>query len=167
VANLIDRTYLVGEILIPNIISGSGHPAATINQTDVDRLITKYEKKYLKRLLGKDLYKAFIENQLEAWAVALIAELRDTVNKVSPIAYYVWCAWKRDNTTRIGSGGEVQTKNENADTVSPTYRMLTNWNECIDLTCDVLDWMDENAYLFPVAADTDYDTFRPMNEFGI
>ena len=84
---LIDTSYFIGEITVPNIGSVSGNPAASINLAELNRLILIYEKDYLVKLLGKALYDVFIANPSATWVVSLTAQLKDTTNKISPIAY--------------------------------------------------------------------------------
>jgi len=164
---LIDTSYFQGEISIPNITSGSGNPAASINLAEVNRLILIYENDYLVKLLGKDLYDVFIDNPSASWVVSLTAQLRDTTNKISPIAYYVWYWWKRNNTTTTSALGELTANAENANITGAIMKQITAFNTCVNLTCDVLDWMDENSSIFPSSPEPDLNAFRPINDFGI
>ena len=164
---LIDTSYFIGEITVPNIGSVSGNPAASINLAELNRLILIYEKDYLVKLLGKALYDVFIANPSADWVVSLTAQLKDTTNKISPIAYYVWHWWKRNNASMTSEMGEFAAKSENASTNSNIMKQITGFNTCVSLTCDVLDWMDENSTIFPSAPETDLYAFRPINDFGI
>lgn len=164
-ANLIDSSYFNGEILVPNI-TGS-HPAQTVNVTELDRFIVLYERDYLIKLLGKTLYAEFIAQQTESWAVSLIGQLRDSTLKISPIAYYIWYWWKCHNTTQITAQGEAAANNENAGIVSPMHRLQNAYNSCVNLTYDVLEWMEANQSTFPSVPVPDFQAFRPINTLGI
>lgn len=164
-ANLIDSSYFTGELLVPN--TTGTHPALSINTEELARFIVLYEREYLIKLLGKELYDEFIAHQSESWAVSLIAQLKDSTLKISPIAFYIWYWWKCHNTTNITAQGEEYSSNENATVINPMHRLQHAYNKCVEMTYDVWEWMQANVDTFPVVPAPDFDSFRPINTFNI
>lgn len=164
-ANLIDSSYFVGELLIPN--TTGNHPAQTVNTTELDRFILLYEREYLIKLLGKTLYDEFIAHPTDSWVVDLTSQLRDSTLKISPIACYIWYWWKCHNTTQTTAQGEAIANNENASMTSPMQRLMKAYNDCVNMTYDVLQWLKDNESLLPSVPEPDYDSFKPLNFLGI
>lgn len=162
---IIDSSYFVGEISIPNITGTS--PIVTVNLANLNRLISIYEKDYLTRLLGSTLYDEFIADLLtsEAWATALRDELRDATLKLSPIAYYVYYFWLRESSTYVTSGGQQEAKAENAVSSSPALRMVEAYNRMVRMTEDVLEYMADEA--FTKSPVTEYTWLRKINTMNI
>jgi len=53
--------------------------------------------------------------------------------KISLLAYYTFWNWLNDNTTTMGSGGEVQVQSKNANNVNPTSTLVQIWNSFIEM----------------------------------
>lgn len=164
---VIDTSYFVSELLIPNI-SGT-HAVVTENVAKLNKLITKYEKSYLRKLLGDTLYDVFITDLTasESWAVDLRDQMRDTVNKVSPIANYVFYFWMKDSLTYTTSGGTIEQKSENGTQATAMRKMMDAWNDMVDLNDDLVDYMNDNYSSFPETPNTDLSLLRKINTFNI
>jgi len=164
---VIDSSYFVGEISIPNT-AGSG-AVVTATLAKLNRLISIYEKDYLTKLLGDTLYDEFIA-ALEVpddWATDLLAELRDDTLKLSPVAYYVYYFWLRDSVTYVTSNGQAEGNNENAVSSSPALRMSESYNRMVRMTEEVLDYIGDEQATFPSTPETEYTWLRKINTFNI
>jgi hypothetical protein len=185
---LIDRTYFVGEINIPNTTT-----AAIGGLLDV--FIEKYEKKFLTEVLGYELYKAFTDGLAEVTVEDKWIDLRDGIEytdssgktrfypglisaisgpvtvETSPIANYVYYWFARNAHSQTATMGEVKSKNENADVHSPALKMTRAWNEMSAWTCELKDYLDNKKDIYPAWESQDVwcmmRSFRPINEFNI
>lgn len=166
-ASIIDYTYFTGEISIPNL-TGTG-PIVTANLAKVNRLIDLYEKDYLIKLLGEDLYDQFVTDlgTSEAWATGLRDELRDTTLRVSPIAYYMYYFWLRESATYVTSGGQAEPKNKNSLNSSPNLRMVEAYNRMVRMTVKLLDYIRDEQSEWPETVQMDASFLRPINTFNI
>jgi len=139
-ANLIDNSYFTGEINLPGeLLTGQ---FATI-----DSYIAKYEKDFLIKLLGYDVYKDLLANPLDYSGLIDGAEYVVNFNgektvkwiglvndeKISPIAYYVYYHFMRDLATATASIGQTVPTAENATVVSMSHKLTFAWNAMMDL----------------------------------
>lgn len=162
--SLIDSTYFVGDLTIPN--------------TDVDAVqealtwyITKYEDLFLRKLLGYPLYKAFIagitpdpeaapqrildilngkeytslQGFLTQWRGLLITEPEG----LSPIANFCHYWFRRNAATQFTGIAEVMTNAENSINQDPNQKMASAWNEMHDQVMQFIRFMDTNLALSP------------------
>src|SRR5690349_3824485 len=126
---LIDHTYFIGEINIPN--------TNEINVSElVNHFILKYEEKYLIELLGETLYTQFKEGLLlepipGEWVMLRNALISESP-KLSPIANYVYYYWQKDGVTQTTGIGEVVSKSENSVRVSPANKVRSAWSEMVE-----------------------------------
>src|SRR5688500_2809740 len=143
---LIDRTYFVGELNIPN------KEQATIGSV-VDHFIAKYEAQWLRDVLGYSLYKAFKtgwempgpaqiwvdlvdgveytdqQGETKYWRGLVAAVSGESSFDVSPITNYVYYWYMRNNHTQTASTGETKGKHENAEMASMAVKLVRAWNE--------------------------------------
>lgn len=142
--SLIDSSYFIGEIAIPNI----DQRINTI-QSNID----KYEKEVLICLLGQKLFDEFIaalaDNPAQKWL-----DLRDgkefilpynghdvtlkwngfiNSDKISLIAYYVYYKIRYEELSTTTSIGETRGKVENSELVNETRKMLNAWRKFLHL----------------------------------
>lgn len=182
---LIDRTYFVGELNIPNT-----HVAAISSQLSL--FIQKYEEKFLRDVLGYSLFKSFnaawpstdqkwidlvegveyISNgKTKFWRGLVDAVSGDVSFDTSPIANYIYYWWQRNNHTQTATTSEVKTANENATVASPALKMVRAWNEMSTWVCELVDYLDARKDDYTEWADQDVycmlRKFRPINEFNI
>lgn len=154
--NLIDHTYFIGELNLPN----------TQKQDVQDRLnlfITKYQAKFLNELLGYDLAKQLTTGLTAPtpdtkWTDlrdgkefiglnGLMYEwqgLRDNLTKKSIIADYVYYWWMRNEVSQTSAVGEVMTTTENATRTSPSVKMCRAWNEMVNGVWQLVRFLDAN-----------------------
>lgn len=170
---LIDKSYFIGEILIPNLSSiGSGGSQAISKANDdlLQVFIRKYEKLFLLSLLGPSLYEGLkkgFEAKEEKW-MALAEQLADSENHISPIANYVYYWFIRNKITETAGIGEVIGKANNAVMVSPEIKMVRAWNEMVDLVNEIVRWIDERKTMYPaVCPDFKADIFYKINMFNL
>lgn len=157
--NLIDNTYFIGEINLPSsVLSG--------NLATIDAYIERYEKEFLKNLLGYDLYKelkAEIEDQTftEKWD-ELVNGAEYTIGgytkkwdglinseKVSPIAYYVYYNYLKANIVNYESIGAVSALSENSARVAADGLMINAWNRYVDLYNNAIEFLLVNSESYP------------------
>lgn len=161
---LIDTTYFVGEISIPNIND-------SIVKTDVEQAIDQYEKEILISLLGYPLYKELIDDldesgdpqtdkyvdlvngadfTLEFQGKTFTQHWNGLVNteKQSLIAYYVYCKYVERDHQHLSGVGSSMIQSENAERVSPALFIERAWSKMLQLYGLVDDRYFAN-YCFP------------------
>lgn len=145
---LIDASYFVGEIDIPNTDQDA------VSQK-VNWMIRKYEPELLKTILGLDLYTAFAEGikanpvdqkwtDIKNRLITVDNTTNDIVFKQSLIANYVYYWWQRSNGSLTTGTGEVQ-----GNDVSPAYKMCRAWNEFVDWLRETVSFLNDNKDTYP------------------
>ena len=160
-ARLIDISYFIGQINVPN--------AAKVDVgEELLAFVDKYESEFLEDVLGYPLAKAFttglaagspdakwtdllagkeytsINNKVEYWK-----GLRDSTKKTSPIANYVYYWWMRNGVTKTTSVGEVMPEGENSKRVSPARKMISAWNEMSERIDGLICFLEANKATYP------------------
>ncbi|RZK45849.1 MAG: hypothetical protein EOO97_00405 [Pedobacter sp.] len=137
---LIDGTYFIGELNIPNL------DKEHVRQS-LEVFMTKYQKRFLTLLLGEDVYKAFKagleESQVSEEWVKLRDKLVDEDTKQSPIANYVYWFFMYNNATQTTDNGEVIASAENSTVISPVTKMVRAWNEMCDFVHNTRQWFHD------------------------
>lgn len=182
---LIDSSYFVGEVNIPN----------TGNANVSERLtffITKYEEELLRAVLGNALYAAFragiavAEDAIDQkWKdlrdgkdyndAGQISRywigLRKASTKQSLIANYTYYWWLRDKSSQTTEVGETDTNTDGAKKVSPGVKMARAWNEMVGWVGDLICFLDNNRDAYPEWLKADRNKirreFRQINIMGI
>ena len=198
-ANLIDSTYFKGDILLTN---------KTDLAADISEAIARYEKEILISLLGYKLYKQLVATPTVEPYKSLIegAEFELTFDgitqllkwnglknsdKESLIAFYTYYKYQERNFVKPSAISTVKAKAENAETVTPVWKMVNAWNEMIKLygefdnlwfaqsyttiiqpdgglvfnnDASAFNYMSANVALFP---DWIFTPLRPINPFMI
>jgi hypothetical protein len=179
---LIDSTFFQGNLLIPNLDKDTV-------QATVEYYINEYENKFLESLMGLDLYTKYVAEAVDV--TPLPARWADVVNgktgnkwrgliytpganedfKKSPVANYVYFHYMRDTHTQSTGIGEVKTKAENADTVSPSLKMIRAWNEMVDDVYHFWNFVYQYGTLYPEWTSTHVYNYRrefqKINQFNI
>lgn len=164
---LIDHTFFVGEINIPNT-----------SDTDIKERLTYFieikQEKLLQDILGYVLWKAFdvgigaggpdqkwidirdgkeytgLDGYPHKWIGLKSSYTSGSVTiKKSLIANYVYWHWQADNVTHSTGVGEASAKAENAVIASPKAKMIAAWNQMIDWICDLIYFLDSNIETYP------------------
>lgn len=183
-ANLIDYTYFVDDINVPD---------ANGTYSTLDDFITKFEKKYLIRVLGYTLYK-LIAAYDSAHPEASEQRIRDIIegkefqsddlvftykwnglkntDLISPIAYYVYYHHQVSKITHTSTSGEKKNAIENSQPVETSFKLYDAWNNMVDLTGKINDYKVDSLYYFMYKnADTypewEFEEFDYINSFGI
>ena len=106
------------------------------------------QEKYLDVMLGVKLKKQFLEGLEESVILDKWLRLRDgyvydvsdisyewkgfvRVDKISPIANYVFCNLITNNQFRNEGIGETRSKAENSVIITPQYRVSQAWNDMV------------------------------------
>jgi hypothetical protein len=167
---LIDSTYFVGEILLPNLTGSVPENQANVNE--VTRFIAKYEPEYLEAVLGAELYEAFVTGlavdpgPIEQKWIGLRAKLIDSANKVSQVADYVYSCIVNYRMTATTGLGEVESTADNSNIALNTDKMIQAYNNSVRKGRTIREWLVENAITYPEYEDSEF-TLSTVNIFGI
>lgn len=182
--SLIDYTYFKGSLTIGDISNGNSPVVGNTITTD---FIPQYEKDYLLKALGYPLYKAFIAGLEEEEPAQKWLDLRDGVeyevsgktykwdgfvtdDKISPIAYYVYCEYMHANAVQSTGTGTAVNNKQNATSVSPAAKISASWVQMKRINAGLWHYLQNNKTTY-----TDYDSCRvdwnallgSRNTFGI
>lgn len=124
-------------IITPNNFNGGETNIADISNAGVQEnlqvFIDEYENAFLKKLLGDELAKQFIDGLAEDPIDPKWISLRDETDLKTMLKYYIWFYWQNWQIT-FGSGtGEVKAKNENSNPVDIYPKMVFIWNKMVEL----------------------------------
>lgn len=166
---LINQTYFVGEILVPNLTGVGPIPAGNVEE--LNRFISKYEPEFLDEVLGPDLSTEFqtgisAATPEQRW-VDLKIRLVNETHKLSPIAGYVYYHYFRDRLSTSSGLGEIESTAENANVVLNTDKMARAYNDAVRKGRAVFNWVVENAETYPEFDQEHEYTLSPVNTFGI
>lgn len=143
---------------------------AQATQTSIQKYINLFEPKYLKRLLGDDLYDAFKTGMSvttpDARWTNLAAQIYDTTAKESPIANLVWYKWLSDHQTVTTASGMKKATASDAASVNNVQMITDIYNDAVDSLQDVYDWLETNEATYPEWEHGAFD-FRKINIFDI
>lgn len=157
---IIDSTYFIGEINIAQL----GQPHVVEN---LQIFIDKYEKKYLQKVLGKELTDLFLAGLKENPVIERWTNLLDKLqsdDKISPIANFIYYHYCLSEHTFRGGYGDQLPKAENSEVITPNYKIVKAWNEMIELTNDLVKWVkDSNDYPEYV----EQKSFKVKNTFNL
>lgn len=118
--------------------------------------INKYEPVLLMKLLGSDLYTAYIADPTNARFVAII----ETYLHPALVDYIYWF-YLEDQGIQLTSLGASQSKKQNAITVSPYPKMVRAWNEMADLNRKLYKYLIDNPTIYP-----EFKTYLPAWFYG-
>lgn len=157
--------YFVNELLIPGV-SGTTY-AEVENLATLTATIAKYEPKFLKLLLGEDLYAEYAAAIAGNPTSGIWFDLKSQIYSTSPayespVANYVyWKFWKSNATVTV-KAGETETKSENAQMVSIAAKMVRAWNEMVDQVDEIREWLDDHSSDYPTWGTEDVETFTKI-----
>lgn len=177
---LIDRSYFIGEIDIPNT-----NQVAV--QENLDYLISKREPELLMALWGYAMYKAFLAGLLLDPVPQRWIDLRDGVDythdgeqrhwmglisktgepKESLIANYVYYWYTRKKATQTSGVGEVATKTENSVRISPIAKQVHAWNQMVQWIWDMDYFLDEKKADYPELKPVNQCQWEPLNPYNL
>lgn len=128
----------------------------------------KYEKDYLLKVLGKTLYDSFMAGLS---ADPIITKWATLKTKVTPaLVCYIYYYYQENEITNTVGAGEAKPAIKNAMLASANGKMVRAWNEMVNETCDLIEWLDDNVadYPHPDQYRCDYDILTEyMNQFNL
>jgi len=174
--SLIDSTYFRNSISIP-----------VGTYSDLIQFINQYEKEVLIGLLGIDLYTemmaAYLASQVDPptplptkWA-NLINGVNYTYggqtirwnglinsDKISFIAYYVYCQYLKSKQYPYQQTGAVQPKNENSYPADGIANHTAAWNQFVYFYEQCYQYLTTDTTAYPIVSPC---RFELTNNFGI
>jgi len=105
--------------------------AGVIESTQI--FIDKYEKKFLKSLLGNALYIDFVNGLLQDPIDQKWIELRDETDLKDMLVNYIYYWYDRNKTTTTNGVSETKGKTENSVVVNNIDKQVRSWNEMVDM----------------------------------
>lgn len=150
--NLVVYTDFIGDVDLPNLdkdVSG------------FNTFVTKFQKEILIKLLGYDLYLAFVAGLLEEPIKAKWTDLKngstyqiDSVNKQNPgvkdiVLYYIYCKWLSTHFEQLTGLGVIQSNSDNATIISPENKITTGWNNMLNYYYMVYNFISEKESDYP------------------
>lgn len=171
--NLVDASFFVGDINIPN--TQKPEIAESLNI-----FISRYEKELLIHLFGFELYNSYlldpstdrfvkiINGSVDDNWRGLVYNITDTV-KGSLIAYYVYNFWLKDKHVWNSGVGTVRAKGNVTDVMPVAIKMTDAWNEFSRQVLEFSYYMgqDGNADVYPEWQSWGLCSFRKTNDFDI
>jgi hypothetical protein len=139
--NIIDYTLFKSRLLLANVAQ-PGDARDFLND-----VITDVQEDFLTRLLGTGLYGEFVTwyetlpqdetnpfyNLLNGLTFSFEGIVYRWVGLKQVFARYVYYSYQELDITQTVSGGEVKTKSQNAVNSSPVQKMVTIWNEMVNM----------------------------------
>lgn len=136
---------------------------AQLSQLDVEEsvqsFIDKYEPLLLRKLLGVKMYADLLAGSEvdpvdPKWVKLLDGSDYDNGAKHwyglrILIADYVYWFFMFDYNVHTVQVGVAKPKSENATPASPVHKMVRAWNEFVDLTCEMHDFIRSNEADYP------------------
>ena len=167
--SLINSSYFIGEKNVPN---KDGADVSVV----LNNLIDRYEPEYLKKALGYELFLSFMtgiqvttpdqrytdlligkdftgqNGKLNRWAgfINVIPGGAIVVAyPLSPIADYVYWYWLKHNHSQTSGLGEVRSELQNAVRVSPKHKAVKTWNDMVEKTWLLYEFLKVNPTTYP------------------
>jgi hypothetical protein len=162
-ANTIDTTFFFGRL---NVAQKSD---ATVSN-NLQALINELEPVVLTSLMGYELYRDYKAGIAAGTPDAKWLAIRDgqeytnrslvlskwnglkftsgTANK-SLIANYVYWYWQQNEASNTTGTGEKIAANQNAVASSPAQKMMTAWNEMVDMNFELIEFLMSNQDIYP------------------
>lgn len=174
---IIDSTYFHTELLIPQLRTldsvGVEEVESSVTGLTISNFISKYESKFLIKLMGKELTDAFTKGLKadpvdEIWT-HLKSLLVDEDLKISPIANYVYYWFKRNENSITTGLGEVKAEQSYAVNVSEANKSVRAYNEMCDLInvfYSSIDWSIYKKY-YGKMTGFDLDLSKKINMFNL
>jgi len=174
-ANLIDTSFFVGEINIPN----TGKLEV---QESLTHFITKYETDLLQQLLGHGLWKSYNADNETPRFVELINGIEydngtkswgglvriNGTTKLSLIANYIYYHWLKDKEIWNSGIGSVKPTPNQAINMSPGLKMVEAWNDMSKQICEFYDYMSfSKTSVYPEWNTFGLWQFKRTNDFDI
>jgi hypothetical protein len=152
---VLDNTYFQGELYLAGLSKGSdsvgvARQVQAANENSLDWFINKYEIDFLNKLLGKKLAASFISGLAKSPVDPIWDAMKNALIdvsgkfKYSPIANYVYYYISTTGRTQTTMKGEVIQKQDHAENVDNSDKLISVWNDMYDKVNDFYDY-----FLFP------------------
>jgi hypothetical protein len=172
--NLIDETYFVsGLTALPSMEVNNGFDDSiqASQITALRRAISSHQKDFFRYILGSELYAEFISDpDAEKW-VAMLSQLIDDENKVSPLANFVYCHFVAEYDVQLSAAGAVKTTTDNAMRIPVSYIQTPVWNEMCRMMDTFYVWLYYNRATLEdnveLSAASWGNLNTPINPFGL
>ena len=156
-ANLTTYKYFAtGRTAINALVNAGvvgGGDIVTARQTEVTQYITFAEEDVLRRLLGNDLYDAFMTGLaatiVETRWTALKAQLVDSTALTSPLCGLIWYQWLKDHQSVQTTTSQVVVSPDGGTPKVNTQMVVSIVNRSIGQLSDVYDWLVDNSTNYP------------------
>lgn len=106
------------------------------------------QQKYIDLLLGKEYTNR--NGELTKWRGLTYCS---GTYRASLIANYVYYWYIRNQASNSSPSGEKETKTENAESVSPRYKMARAWNEMSEWNLELREFLLSNSATYPEYVD--------------
>lgn len=174
---LIDSTYFIGQLNIPN-------KDQLPIQALLNEVIEQREPEYLQGLLGYGFYKEIKEAEESSvydqkW-VDLFEGVEYTVdgklrkwqglakaNQISPIACYVYLHYLNKTETITTGVGEVRADAENASIGWAVRKKVEAWNKMVDINHALICYLEARSNVYGEFEVTNHELLRKRNLWGI
>lgn len=170
---IVDRLYFRGLLQVEN---SNEQPV----QGRLQYFIETFEPKFLRKLMGYDLYTSFEAGRIVTPTVPAIWTnlLTGSGNypglvttdaagqKQSPIANYIYYWWLRDQATQNTALGQMIPAAQGGKRTNPMRKMEDVWNEMIERVWQFWEYLDVNKISY-TDYKLDYTTRREFRIIGI
>jgi hypothetical protein len=161
----IDETYFKSNpIAIPDLEQSNGIGTIS-NNSSLDRLrrcIAINEPKYLRKLMGLDMYLEYVSDVDDAKWTPLLAKLVDTDLLRSPIANWVYIQYAAENYSKFTGIGSVKGKSDNSENTASFYNQILAWNDMAFQHEVILQWLYDNRADFEQINNFDMSTWESL-----
>jgi hypothetical protein len=134
---------------INDFIGQNNIPDKSTYGENLQWFINKFEPKLLEKLLGSDLYAAYLASPADARFVAIIEPYLHPA-----LVDYIYWFYLEDQGIQLTSLGASQNKKQNAKSVSPYPKMVRAWNEMVELNRNLHKYLTDNAATYPEYVNT-------------
>lgn len=126
--------YKVGEIQISGIQTSDAfnNESVDLKTADVNSYIEKFERKFMRFLLGKELYDNFIETKTDPKWDILKNILIDEQKELSIIARYVYCKYIYATEIKKAETGDYIDQRDGVYQISVRHNYIKTWNSYVD-----------------------------------
>jgi hypothetical protein len=167
--NLIDSSFFVGDINIPN--TSKPEVAESLNL-----FIAKHETELLKQLFGYELWKSYNTDATTPRFFSLINgedDWRGLVYNISLdvkgslIAYYVYWFWMKDKQIWNSGYGTVRPKGDQTEVMPVYLKLMEAWNTFSKQACEFISYIGNNKDIYPEWSPINLWEFNTINDFDI
>lgn len=156
-----DNTYFKGSIYLSNVFDSSNAEYAVLNN-----YIERYENNYLEDMLGYEMKSQFLSEissdptsgiWFDLWKGATFQyggkQYKwigfSNLEKLSPIAYYIYYWYMRNQNSQTTGVGEVGSNVPNNGVANESIKLMTAWNEMVRLNNTLYDFLYVNLSDYP------------------